>query len=302
MNRVEILKHILNILAVVLMSAIAFIFIAYGLLYKNVDFFIVYFNLLISITGILSTLFMVLGIIFYGLNKTSLYRLTVCLLVFVDICAVVFYALCASNLITKINSVDALREYIGNAGSMAAFIYVLFCFLQVILLPVPGSIAVGVGVAMFGPLKCALFSLIGILLGSIAAFAIGRWIGYKAVCWIVGKESIDKWLKKLKGRDYLILSLMFLLPLFPDDVLCFVAGLSSMTWGFFVVMITVTRVISIFSTAYSFELIPFTTWWGILIWVTLLALVVLAFWLVCKCYERIDKFLKSKFKFIRKKR
>jgi len=302
MNRVEILKHILNILAVVLMSAIAFIFIAYGLLYKNVDFFIVYFNLLISITGILSTLFMVLGIIFYGLNKTSLYRLTVCLLVFVDICAVVFYALCASNLITKINSVDALREYIGNAGSMAAFIYVLFCFLQVILLPVPGSIAVGVGVAMFGPLKCALFSLIGILLGSIAAFAIGRWIGYKAVCWIVGKESIDKWLKKLKGRDYLILSLMFLLPLFPDDVLCFVAGLSSMTWGFFIVMITVTRVISIFSTAYSFELIPFTTLWGILIWVTLLALVVLAFWLVCKYYERIDKFLKSKFKFIRKKR
>ncbi len=302
MNRVEILKHILNILAVVLMSAIAFIFIAYGLLYKNVDFFIVYFNLLISITGILSTLFMVLGIIFYGLNKTSLYRLTVCLLVFVDICAVVFYALCASNLITKINSVDALREYIGNAGSMAAFIYVLFCFLQVILLPVPGSIAVGVGVAMFGPLKCALFSLIGILLGSIAAFAIGRWIGYKAVCWIVGKESIDKWLKKLKGRDYLILSLMFLLPLFPDDVLCFVAGLSSMTWGFFIVMITVTRVISIFSTAYSFELIPFTTWWGILIWVTLLALVVLAFWLVCKYYKRIDKFLKSKFKFIRKKR
>ena len=302
MNRVEILKHILNILSVVLMSEIAFIFIAYGLLYKNVDFFIVYFNLLISITGILSTLFMVLGIIFYGLNKTSLYRLTVCLLVFVDICAVVFYALCASNLITKINSVDALREYIGNAGSMAAFIYVLFCFLQVILLPVPGSIAVGVGVAMFGPLKCALFSLIGILLGSIAAFAIGRWIGYKAVCWIVGKESIDKWLKKLKGRDYLILSLMFLLPLFPDDVLCFVAGLSSMTWGFFIVMITVTRVISIFSTAYSFELIPFTTWWGILIWVTLLALVVLAFWLVCKYYERIDKFLKSKFKFIRKKR
>ncbi len=302
MNRIEILKHIFNILAVVLMSAIAFIFIAYGLLYKNVDFIIIYFNLLISIAGILSTLFMVLGIIFYGLNKTSLYRLTVCLLVFVDICAVVFYALCASNLITKINSVDALREYIGNAGSMAAFIYVLFCFLQVILLPVPGSIAVGVGVAMFGPLKCALFSLIGILLGSIAAFAIGRWIGYKAVCWIVGKESIDKWLKKLKGRDYLILSLMFLLPLFPDDVLCFVAGLSSMTWVFFIVMITVTRVISIFSTAYSFELIPFTTWWGILIWVTLLALVVLAFWLVCKYYERIDKFLKSKFKFIRKKR
>ena len=160
----------------------------------------------------------------------------------------------------------------------------------------PGSVAVAVGVAMFGPLMCAIYSFIGIVTGSIVAFVIGRWIGYKAVCWIVGKESLDKWLKKLKGKDYLILSLMFLLPLFPDDILCFVAGLSSMTWGFFLVMITVTRAISIFSTAYSFELIPFTTWWGILIWGVLLALVVFAFYLVCRYYEKIDNFLKTKFK------
>ena len=183
---------------------------------------------------------------------------------------------------------------------MAAVIFILFSFLQVVLLPVPGSVAVAVGVAMFGPLKCAFFSFIGIVLGSVAAFAIGRWVGYKAVCWIVGQENLDKWLKKLKGKDYLILSLMFLLPLFPDDILCFVAGLSSMTWPYFLIMITVTRAISVFSTAYSFELIPFTTWWGLLIWALLLALIVLSFYLICKYYEKIDKFIKSKLKFMRK--
>lgn len=296
MNRIDILKHIVNILAVVLMSATAFLFIAYGLLYKNVSFIIVHFNLLFSLSSILLTVLMLAGIIFYTLNKTSLYRLIVCTLIFIDICAVVFFGLCAGNLLDKINSVDALRKYIGNAGAWAASIYIAFCFLQVVLLPVPGSVAVAVGVAMFGPLKCAIFSFIGIIVGSIVAFAVGRWIGYKAVCWIVGKESLDKWLKKLKGKDYLILSLMFLLPLFPDDVLCFVAGLSSMTWLFFIIMIVITRAISIFSTAYSFELIPFTTWWGILIWIALLALVILAFWLVCKYYEQIDRFIKSKFK------
>lgn len=302
MKRVEVLKYLINILAVVLAGAIAFIFIAYGLLYKNLSFIAVHFNLLLSVSAVVMGIITLAGVLFYVFKKQSLYRLVICLLIFLDICAVVFYALCATGMLGKINSVEELRSYISSAGAWAAVIFIVFCFLQVVLLPVPGSVAVAVGVAMFGPLKCALFSFIGILIGSIVAFAIGRWVGYKAVCWIVGKDSLDKWLDKIKGKDYLILSLMFLLPMFPDDVLCFIAGLSSMGWVYFLIMITITRAISVFTTAYSFELIPFTTWWGILIWILIFALVVLAFWLVCKYSDKIDAFIKSKFKIGRKKR
>lgn len=296
MKRQEILKYLINVLAVVLLSAVAFLFTAYGLLYKNVTFIAVNFNLLFWLSLAVLALIMSLGILFFALKKQALYRLTVCTLICLDVFAAMFFAMCATGMIGKVNSVDALREYISQTGSMAAVIFIIFCFLQVILLPVPGSVAVAAGVAMFGPLKCAIYSFIGIVLGSFTAFAVGRWIGYKAVCWIVGKESLDKWLKKLKGKDYLILSLMFLLPLFPDDVLCFVAGLSSMTWQYFAVMITVTRLLSVFSTAYSFELIPFTTWWGIMIWLVILAIVVAAFYFVCKYSDKIDAFIKSKFK------
>ena len=302
MNRSAILKHIINILAVVLTGAIAFLFISYGLLYKNIDFIAEHFTVLLTISGVICALLVVCGVLCYTFNKISFYRLTICALIFIDICSAVFFALCASNLLGKINSVDALREYISGTGIWAAAIYILFCFLQVVLLPVPGSVAVAVGTAMFGPLKCSIFSFIGIVAGSVVAFAIGRLIGYKAVCWIVGKESLDKWLNKLKGKDYLILSLMFLLPLFPDDILCFVAGMSSMTWGYFIIMIIVTRAISVFSSAYSFELIPFTTWWGILIWILIAALVVLSFYLVCKYYEKIDYFIKNKLKINGRKR
>ncbi len=300
MDRIRVLKHCISILAVVLLSTAAFLFIAYGLLYKNVEFIAVHFNILLLISGLILGLLMVGGILFYALKMVSLYRLTICALVFIDIFSVVFFALCATELLGKINSVEALREYIEGMGGMAAAIYIIFSFLQVVLLPVPGSVSVAVGVAMFGPLKCAIYSFIGIVLGSITAFAIGRWVGYKAVCWIVGQDTLDKWLKKLKGKDYLILSLMFLLPLFPDDVLCFVAGLSSMTWPYFIVMIIITRLIGVFSTAYSFELIPFNTWWGLLIWILLLAFIVLAFYLVLKHYEKIDKFIKTKLKIQRK--
>ncbi len=140
------------------------------------------------------------------------------------------------------------------------------------------------------------FSFIGIVTGSIVAFAIGRWVGYKAVKWIVGKEALDKWLQKLKNKDYLILSIMFLLPMFPDDILCFVAGLSSMTWGYFLVMIVVTRAISVASTSFSFGLIPFNTWWGILIWIVIAVLIGISFWLVCKYSDKIDNFIKTKLK------
>ena len=302
MKRTEILKYFVNILAVVLAGAIAFLFIAYGLNYKNLSFIAVHFNLLLSAAAVIIGIMTIAGVLFFVFGMQSSYRLIVCLLIFIDICALVFYALCATGLLGKINSVDSLRSYISAAGGWTAAIFIIFCFLQVVLLPVPGSVAVAVGVAMFGPLKCAIFAFLGIIVGSIVAFAVGRWIGYKAVCWIVGKDSLDKWLNKIKGKDYLILSLMFLLPMFPDDVLCFVAGLSSMGWGYFLIMITITRALSVFSTAYSFELIPFTTWWGILIWIVLAALVILAFWLVCKYSDQIDAFIKSKFKITGRKR
>lgn len=301
MKRTEVLKHCINVLAVVLLGAIAFLFTAYGLLYKNVGFIVDNFNTLMSLAAGLSLFAVVAALLFYICGKQSLYRLTVCIMVFMGICAAVFFTLCATGLLGKINSVEALRQYIQKASKLAALIFIIFSFLQVVLLPVPGSVAVAAGTAMFGPFKCSVYSFIGIVLGSVTAFAVGRLVGYKAVCWIVGQDSLDKWLEKLKGKDYLILSLMFLLPMFPDDILCFVAGLSSMTWPYFIVMIVVTRAISVFTTAYSFELIPFTTWWGILIWVTLFALIALSFWLVCKYSTEIDSFLKNKLKIKGKK-
>ena len=298
-NFIEVLKHIVNILAAVLCGAVAFVFIAYGLAYKSLPFINEYFSTLMCVSA--GTLFVLVlsYVLLYVFDKQVVYKLILCLLICLAIFATVFFTICATGIITRINTIQGLRDFIAESGSMAVIIYILFSFLQVVILPVPGSVTVAAGVALFGTFKCIIYSFIGIVSGSIVAFAIGRWIGYKAVKWIVGQETLDKWLEKLKGKDYLILSIMFLLPLFPDDVLCFVAGLSSMTWGYFLVMIIVTRAISVVTTAYSFGLIPFNTWWGILIWLAIAALIILAFWVVCKYSDKIDRFIKTKFKFKR---
>lgn len=298
----DVIKGLVNILSAVLFGALTILFTVYGLTFKSLTVIALHFHLFVWLTvGTVGVLWLAY-LIFFLLNKQTSYRLIFCLLVCLAVVAVVFYAVCSTGIITKINSIEALRDYIARFGGRAVLLFVAFQFLQVVILPVPGSVSVAAGVALFGPLKCAFFSFIGIVLGSVVAFAVGRIVGYKAVCWIVGKDDLDKWLDKIKGKDYLILSLMFLLPMFPDDVLCFVAGLSSMTWGYFLVMIAVTRLISVLTTAYSFELIPFNTWWGLLIWALLAAAVVVLFWLVCKYSDRIDRWIKKKFKMKGRKR
>lgn len=290
------LKGTINILSAVLLAMVALLFAVYAYNYKSLAFIAQNYALTVWLTVGGLAVIVAAYLVCFLMKKQSAHRLLLCLLICLDVIAVLFYVVCATGIIYKITSIDALREYIGSFGGLAAVLYILFSFLQVVILPIPGSVTVAAGTALFGPLLCAVYSFVGIVLGSIVAFAVGRVVGYKAVCWIVGKEDLDKWLLKLKGKDYLILSIMFLLPLFPDDVLCFVAGLSSMTWAYFLVMITITRLISVFTTAYSFDLIPFNTWWGILIWLTLFALIAVSFYLVCKYSDQIDKFIKRKFK------
>ena len=297
-----VLKDVASILFAITLGAVALLFAILGLGYRSLKFIADYYEILVWTLAALTFVVLVSYVVFFLLRKQSIYRLIILGLICADIFAVIFYVICATGLIQKITSVEALQQYIDGFGAWAVIIYILFSYLQVVILPVPGSATVAAGVVLFGWLECSLYSFIGIVLGSVTAFAIGRWIGYRAVCWIVGKDDLDKWLNKIKGKDYLILSLMFLLPMFPDDVLCFVAGLSSMTWPYFLVMIVITRLISTFTVSLSFDLIPFNTWWGILTWIVLAALVVLAFYLVCKYSDKIDKFIKSKFKIKGRKR
>lgn len=293
---ISILKKVTNIVLTCLLGGVALLFTLLALGYRSLPFIDDNYVALAVTAGVLTGVVLLIYVVCFALKKQAAYRTLFCAIICADIFALMFYAICATGLIENLTSVEAVQQYIDGFGAWAVIIFILFCYLQVVVLPVPGSVTVAAGVVLFGWFECAVYSFIGIVLGSVTAFAIGRVLGYKVVCWIVGKDDLDKWLDKIKGKDYLILTLMFLLPLFPDDILCFVAGLSSMTWPFFLVMIVISRLISSFTVTLSLDLIPFTTWWGILIWILLAAAVVAAFWLVLKYSDKIDAFIKSKFK------
>lgn len=233
----------------------------------------------------------------FYLKKQTLYKTGLSVLIFILFCLILIYFFQKTGFFTIVKDENALREYLREKGRWMPFVYVVLQYLQVVILPVPSVVSTLAGVALFGAFKTVIYSLIGILLGSFTAFFIGRKLGNKAVVWIIGKENLLKWQKKLKGKDNLLLTLMFILPVFPDDILCFIAGLSSMSTKYFLIMSTCSRILSISATCYSISILPLNTWWGLLVWGIIIIAVILAFILIYKNLEKMQKWfslLKSK--------
>ena len=195
-----------------------------------------------------------------------------------------------------IDTPEKLQEYLEKSGVWMPIFYIVLQFLQVVILPIPSIVSTVAGVALFGAFWAMIYSLAGILIGSITAFFIGRRLGNKAVSWIIGNEMLSKWQKKLKGKDTIVLSLMFVLPLFPDDVLCFIAGLSTMSTRYFLVVVLLTRLLGIFATCYSVNFIPFTTWWGIILWLVFAVLVIAVGIILYRKMDSIQHLLKRRSK------
>lgn len=216
------------------------------------------------------------AIISFEFGQKLLTKTLVLAVVSVFIITATLYFLKYNGFTQKAFSVEALREYVAGFGNFAVFHFIFIQFLQVVVLPIPSFITVAAGVMLFGAFWGSVYSCIGIISGSLMAYIIGKSLGYKAICWILGRKNVEKWTEKLKGKDKLLFTLMFLLPFFPDDLLCFIAGITALSPLFFTVMIIFTRVITVFASSYSInnQLIPYDTWWGALIWIVFLVFTV----------------------------
>lgn len=186
---------------------------------------------------------------------------------------------------------EELQAKIASTGVFAPIVFIVASFLQVTFIPIPSSITIIVGNYLFGFWLSFLYSYIGIVLGSILAFYLGRWLGRPFVNWVVGDNKVvDEYLIKMKNKENVILFFMFLLPLFPDDALCSLAGILPISLMTFLFMQLFTRAISIFGTLFfmSGEIIRYDAL-GITIIVIVCILALVAFYLSYKYADKINE-------------
>lgn len=144
-----------------------------------------------------------------------------------------------------------LRGQIRATGRIAPLVFVALQTVQVIFAPIPGQVLGTVGGYLFGSVAGTAYSMLGVTLGSSVVFLTGKRYGRPFVSRVVTDDALDRFDSFVDEYGTVGLFVVFLLPTFPDDAICLVAGLSEIRFRSFLALLVVGRTPAFFGTAFA---------------------------------------------------
>ena len=143
-------------------------------------------------------------------------------------------------------SEEAMAQFLSGLGIFGPLAFVALQVVQVVIPIMPGGISCLAGVLLFGPVWGFLYKYVGICIGSVLAFQIARRFGMPAVERAAGSHKIGRYLKWMENGvfDRLFAAAIFF-PAAPDDLLCFLAGVTRMRFRKFLMIILLGKPLSI---------------------------------------------------------
>ena len=148
-----------------------------------------------------------------------------------------------------------LQALLNQTGIFAPLLFILLQIFQVIIPIIPGGASSALGIVAFGPIWGFVYNYAGLVIGSILAFLLVKRYGKTFILKVCDQKTYDKyigWLDKGKKFDRFFAAAIFF-PCAPDDILCMIAGLTSMTLKKFSMIIILGKPLALI--AYSFGLI-----------------------------------------------
>jgi uncharacterized membrane protein YdjX (TVP38/TMEM64 family) len=129
-----------------------------------------------------------------------------------------------------------LRDFVISFGAYSKIVFIALQALQVLIAPVPGEITGFLGGYLYGKVIGSLLSTIGLVIGSVAAFEIARLFGTPLVRKVVKQEAMNRFDNFVTHRGLQIAYVLFVIPGFPKDSLCYLLGLTRLRRVDFVLM------------------------------------------------------------------
>lgn len=139
------------------------------------------------------------------------------------------------------SSLEGLRTYISRFAPFSYLFFFLVQFLSVVLAPIPSNITAAAGGVLFGTWPAFLLTFGAVATGSVLVFWLARVLGRDFADRIVSQKLSEKYQTILRAKAPVFLTLAFLFPFFPDDMLCILAGLTSLSVRRFTVIVLLTR-------------------------------------------------------------
>jgi uncharacterized membrane protein YdjX (TVP38/TMEM64 family) len=149
----------------------------------------------------------------------------------------VLFARWAAPIFTR----DHLEAWVRAAGAWGPFVLLGIQAIQILAAPIPGVFVPILAGVFYGPVVGPLLTMGGTLVGSGVAYWIGRSAGHAVAERWIGRPALEKAHALLRGKRWVALAIVFLVPFSPADALCFVSGIVGMGWGPFTAAVLVGR-------------------------------------------------------------
>ena len=150
-----------------------------------------------------------------------------------------------------IRSPQDFEKYIHSYGAASALIYILIQAVQVVVFIIPGEIVQVAGGYVFGTGLGALYSVGGILLGTMIAFFAARILGYGVVKNLVSPKKLAQFEFLINDpKSEIALFILFLVPGIPKDSLVYISGLTPIKPLRFFLLSMVARFPGLWGSAY----------------------------------------------------
>jgi uncharacterized membrane protein YdjX (TVP38/TMEM64 family) len=181
---------------------------------------------------------------------------------------------------------DAVR----GAGAWGPLVLIGLTVAQVIAAPIPGQAVNFVAGYLFGFWRGGLYSWLGTLVGSILAIALARVAGRPLVVRLAAKRlaTLERLDRFAAGRGLGFFFLVFLIPFLPDDVACFLAGLTPLPLPALIAVAAVGRIPGVITAVWAGAYADRLSWPG---WVVAGVLVAVALVLTWRYGERVQEAL-----------
>jgi len=139
---------------------------------------------------------------------------------------------------------NRLKTFLESLGPFSFIGFIFLQAVQVVAAPIPGEVTGFLGGYIYGTYLGIVLSTIGLTLGSLCAFILSRIFGRPLVEKIVKKETVERFdyvLRPKKQSAAFLVFLLFLIPGFPKDYLCYILGLGHMSIKEFLIISTAGR-------------------------------------------------------------
>jgi uncharacterized membrane protein YdjX (TVP38/TMEM64 family) len=160
------------------------------------------------------------------------------------------------------SSRESLRDFVEQFDPYVPLAFFVVQVVQVVVAPIPGNVTALAGGALLGLWGGFLISTAGLLVGSLIAFGLARFFGRPVVEALVEPRIVNKYIDTMANRHFVVLLAIFLVPFFPDDALCFVAGLSALPVPAFLLLVVLSRPPGMFVASLVGSGVAVIPWWG----------------------------------------